>query len=173
VTWKVGGLPNSAVLYHLEPIEMDANAASALFVRCSYPETLAALLASEDAVLARSNTPPGDLRDLPAKTVAFMFVLREIAEDPAVVERADLLRPIAAHLPSLGRPVGCPRHSRDAHRGRRRRARAPLIPSELQWRGPDAVRQIGRLVGTPYVAWRPPVAAPGIPRKRASIRASI
>lgn len=33
--------------------------------------------------MARSNTPPEAIADLPAKTVAFMFIFREIAEDPA------------------------------------------------------------------------------------------
>jgi hypothetical protein len=82
VTWKVGGLPKGAPLYHLKPIELDANAASALFLREHYPDQLQAILESEDGVLARSNTPPGSLDDLPAKTVCFMFSLREVAENP-------------------------------------------------------------------------------------------
>jgi hypothetical protein len=82
VCWKVGGLPKAASLYHLKPTELDANAASAIFVRAHYPAELQAMLESEDGVLARSNTPPGSLDDLPTKTVCFMFCLREVAEEP-------------------------------------------------------------------------------------------
>jgi len=83
VAWKIGGLPRAAALYHLKPIELDANAASAMFLRRCYPSHVASVLESDDSVLARSNTPPGPLVDLPAKTVAFMFCLREVAEDSA------------------------------------------------------------------------------------------
>ncbi len=82
VSWKVGGLPKAAFLYHAKPIELDANAASALYLRERYPTQLRAILDSEDGVLARSNIPPGALDDLPTKTVCFMFTLREVAEDP-------------------------------------------------------------------------------------------
>jgi hypothetical protein len=82
VCWKVGGLPKAASLYHLKPTELDANAASAMFVREHYPDQLQAILESEDGVLARSNTPPGSLDDLPTKTVCFIFCLREVAEAP-------------------------------------------------------------------------------------------
>jgi hypothetical protein len=37
ISWKAGGLPRSNVLYHLKPIEMDANAASASVPRGSLP----------------------------------------------------------------------------------------------------------------------------------------
>jgi hypothetical protein len=82
VGWKIGGLPRAAALYHLKPIELDANAASAVFLRTYYPSHVASVLESDDSVLARSNTPPGPLVELAAKTVAFMFCLREVAEDP-------------------------------------------------------------------------------------------
>jgi len=36
VSWKAGGLPRSTGLYHLKPIEMDANAASAVFLQATY-----------------------------------------------------------------------------------------------------------------------------------------
>lgn len=81
-SWKVGDLPGGAALYHHKPIELDANAASASFLRQHYPDEVGAILDGGDGVLARSKTPPGDLLDLPAKTVAFMFGLREVAEDP-------------------------------------------------------------------------------------------
>jgi hypothetical protein len=83
VSWKIGGLPKAAPLYHLKPTELDANAASAMFLRQGYAAHIDAVLDGGDAVLARSNTPPGRLDDLSTKTVCFMFCLREVAEDPA------------------------------------------------------------------------------------------
>lgn len=101
--WKAGGLAGSSVLYNLKPIEIDANAASAKFLREYHAAVIADILQGEDASLARSNTPPGSLEDLPAKTVAFMFLFREIAEDPARAldgmtfeSRLSLLSPLAA-----------------------------------------------------------------------------
>lgn len=79
---KVGGLPKGALLYNLMPIELDANAAAARFLRTHHGALVADILRGDDAVLARSNTPPEAIADLPAKTVAFMFIFREIAEDP-------------------------------------------------------------------------------------------
>jgi hypothetical protein len=65
-------------MYHLKPVESDANAASGELLHAEGVQEL--VLASPDAVLGRSNTPPGDLADLPAKSVAFMFTLREVAD---------------------------------------------------------------------------------------------
>jgi len=81
---RVGGLPGGALIYNLMPIELDANAAAADFLAAHHPAAVTDILDGEDAALARSNTPPEAIIDLPAKTVAFMFVFREIAEDPNV-----------------------------------------------------------------------------------------
>ncbi|HEX3804854.1 MAG TPA: hypothetical protein VHV75_18660 [Solirubrobacteraceae bacterium] len=83
VLWKVGGLPGGALLYQSKPIELDANAASARFLHRHFSDVVEKILEGPDAALARPNTPPGDLSDLSAKTVAFMFCLREVAEEPA------------------------------------------------------------------------------------------
>lgn len=83
VSWKVGGLSGSGLLYNFKPTELDANGASAMFLRRHYPDEVEVILEGEDSALARSNTPPGSLLDLPAKTVAFLFSFREVAEDPA------------------------------------------------------------------------------------------
>ncbi|MBN8867165.1 MAG: hypothetical protein J0H98_06400 [Solirubrobacterales bacterium] len=83
---RVGGLANSAPYYSLQPLELDANAASAQFLRESYGEFVDQILESDDGPLARSNTLPGDLRKLPAKCVAFLYLFREEAmsnESPA------------------------------------------------------------------------------------------
>jgi hypothetical protein len=80
---KVGGLKGGASLYNLMPTEVDANAAAAGFLRAHHGAVVADVLRGDDAALARSNTPPEEIADLPAKTVAFIFIFREIAEDPA------------------------------------------------------------------------------------------
>jgi hypothetical protein len=83
IQWKVGGLPGGTNLYNLKPVEADANAAAAMYLRDHHADQVGRILDGDDAALARSNTAPGDLDDLPAKTVAFIFQYREIAEDPA------------------------------------------------------------------------------------------
>jgi hypothetical protein len=83
VKWKVGGLPGGVYLYNAKPTEIDANAAAAAYLRKAHTLEVPGILKSKDGVLARSKTPPEALDDLPAKTVAFIFQFREIAEDPA------------------------------------------------------------------------------------------
>jgi hypothetical protein len=78
---KAGGLAGGGEFYNLIPTEIDANAAAAEFLRQEHPEFITQVLGGDDGALARSNTPPGDLGDLPAKLVAFMFIFHEIAED--------------------------------------------------------------------------------------------
>ena len=80
--WKVGGLPRGGILYGLIPAEMDANAAAAKFLRERRPKAVDAVLNSDHNVLARSNTDPGPLNDLPTKMIAFLYLLREVADDP-------------------------------------------------------------------------------------------
>ena len=80
--WKVGGLPRGGVLYGLIPAEMDANAAAAKFLRERRPGAINAVLNSDYNALARSNTDPGPLTDLPTKMIAFLYLLREVADDP-------------------------------------------------------------------------------------------
>jgi len=41
------------------------------------------VLESDDGVLARSHTDPGPLDDLPPKMVVFIYLLREVPDDPA------------------------------------------------------------------------------------------
>lgn len=98
VGWKVGGLPGGAALYHLKPVESDANAASARYLRTCHGDVVDELLDGPDGVLARSNTLPGELEDLPSKTVAFMFTMREIAEDPVHGQPTFEQRLAAIHL---------------------------------------------------------------------------
>jgi hypothetical protein len=80
--WKVGGLPGGGILYGLIPAEMDANAAAAKFLRERRPEAINMVLNSDCNALARSNTDPGPLTDLPTKMIAFLYLLREVADDP-------------------------------------------------------------------------------------------
>jgi hypothetical protein len=80
--WKVGGLPRGGILYGLIPAEMDANGAAASFLRERRSEAIDDVLNSDYNVLARSNTPPGPLNELPTKMVAFLYLMREVADDP-------------------------------------------------------------------------------------------
>jgi hypothetical protein len=81
--WKAGGLDGSGVFYNLKPLEQDANAAAAMLLRRSYAEHVACVLETDDAALARSLTPPGEPGTLMARTVCFLFLFAETAEDPA------------------------------------------------------------------------------------------
>jgi len=81
--WKVGGLPRGGILYGLIPAEMDANAAAARFLRDRRPGAICDVLNSDYNVLARSNTPPGPLSELPTKMVALLYMMREVVDDPA------------------------------------------------------------------------------------------
>lgn len=85
--WKVGGLPRGGILYGLIPAEMDANAAAAKLLRERRPEAINAVLSSDYNALARSNTDPGALSDLPTKMIAFLYLLREVADDPTRSQR--------------------------------------------------------------------------------------
>lgn len=81
--WKAGGLDGSGVFYNLKPNELDANAAAAMLLRSRYPEYVAPVLETDDAALARSLTPPSEPGTLIARTVCFLFLFAETAEDPA------------------------------------------------------------------------------------------
>ena len=81
--FKVGGLPGGGAFYNLRPSEQDANAASAMLLRERFaPEIVNAILDSEEGALARSLTPPGDPRRLPTRTVCFLFLFVDVAEEP-------------------------------------------------------------------------------------------
>ena len=75
-------MPRGGILYGLIPAEMDANAAAAKFLRERRPEAINMVLNSDYNALARSNTDPGPLTDLPTKMIAFLYLLREVADDP-------------------------------------------------------------------------------------------
>jgi hypothetical protein len=77
---KVGGLSGGAVIYNCKPIEIDANAAAAVYVRRHYPHTVDELLSTPVANLVRSNTGPEDPGTLLRRTVCFLFQFQSIAE---------------------------------------------------------------------------------------------
>jgi hypothetical protein len=107
-SWKVGGMPRGAALYGLIPAEMDSNTAAARFLRERRPSVVQDVLESDDGQLARSHTDPGPLSDLPTKMVAFLFLLREIADDPGTLAAGtDLRGPLAVRQRQGSRHVGC------------------------------------------------------------------
>jgi hypothetical protein len=80
---KMADREGDRALYHFKPTEMDADDAAATFLGLRHPDQVAPMLESFDSPLARSKTPPGPIADLSAKTVAFLFQLKELAEDLA------------------------------------------------------------------------------------------
>lgn len=98
VLWKVGGLTGGALYYTVKPIEMDANAAAAVFLRNRWGQLVDDVLRDPDgSALAKSNTAPGALENLPAKTVAFLFCLREAADEWAAAEGTSIEELLGLH----------------------------------------------------------------------------
>ena len=77
---KVGGLPGGSDLYNQKPMEQDANAAAAMYLREHHSAQVDAILRGRCAPLARSNTPSESLDTLLARTVAYLFQFRDICE---------------------------------------------------------------------------------------------
>ncbi len=79
--FKAAGMSGSSVFYNLKPTEQDANAAAAMLLRDLFgPTMVEAVLDSQDAVLARSHTPPGRLDTLLPRTVCFIYLFADIVE---------------------------------------------------------------------------------------------
>jgi hypothetical protein len=77
---KVGGLHGGTDLYNQKPIEQDANAAAAMYLREHHADHVDAILHGPCAQLTRSNTPPESTDTLLARTIAFLFQFRDICE---------------------------------------------------------------------------------------------
>jgi len=77
---RVGGLPSGTDLYNFKPMELDANAAAAMYLRDHHPEHLDAILKGPHASLARSLTPPETPETLLERTVACLFLFRDICD---------------------------------------------------------------------------------------------
>jgi hypothetical protein len=76
---KLAGLPRTATFTNLKPIEQDANAASAMYIRNRFPQAVDSLLDDiDDAPLVRSLTPPGRHETLVARMIAFLFLYEEL-----------------------------------------------------------------------------------------------
>lgn len=99
---KAGGLRSSTDLYNQKPIEQDANAAAALYLREYHVDHVDAILRGPCAQLARSNTPPESLGTLLARTVACLFQFRDICVrdtgDIAFAKRLDVYDKRAGRL---------------------------------------------------------------------------
>jgi hypothetical protein len=76
---KLVGLPSGRVFTNLKPLEQDANAASAVFLRRRMPDAIEALLDDPgDAPLARSLTPAGSPETLVTRMVAFLYLYEDL-----------------------------------------------------------------------------------------------
>lgn len=89
VLWaRVGRLPGGPQIYNLKPMELDANAASAEYLRDRYPNAVAEILESDHGNCARCLTGPQQLDTLLVRTVAFLYLFRDEAmalADPSSV----------------------------------------------------------------------------------------
>jgi hypothetical protein len=93
---RVGGLPGGTELYNLKPMELDANAAAAMYLRKCHPGHVDAILDGPFAGLARSLTPPEDPATLLTRTVACLFLFRDVCErdvEGRDIKFAQFLRP--------------------------------------------------------------------------------
>lgn len=70
-------------LINSSPIEADANAAAARYVRERYAGSVSALMAGPDHYLVDATAPPGDPSTLIRRTVDFLWQFRDICDDPA------------------------------------------------------------------------------------------
>lgn len=82
---RVGTLPGGSLLYTLMPIEMDANAAGAMFALDRYgPDRIRGRLEADppdpDAAALRSLIGPEPIETLPERMVAFMIANRGLCE---------------------------------------------------------------------------------------------
>jgi hypothetical protein len=77
---KAGGLPGSTDLYNQKPMEQDANAAAAMYLRAYHSAHVEAILRGPCPQFARSNAPSEALDTLLARTVACFFQYRDICE---------------------------------------------------------------------------------------------
>jgi hypothetical protein len=70
---------NYRELFHLQPVEWDADASASMFLRRhpAHSAVVRDLLENVDTYLVRSELPPGDTSKLVARTVAFLFSLRD------------------------------------------------------------------------------------------------
>jgi hypothetical protein len=76
---KLRGLPRGRIFTNLIPLEQDANAASAMFLRRRWPDAVAVLLEDDgDAPLARSLTPPGSHETLVTRLIAFLYLYEDL-----------------------------------------------------------------------------------------------
>lgn len=80
---RVGGLPGSAFLYQVIPVEMDANASSALFVRNYFrPDRIDTLLRAgdRDGPAIRSLVGPPSIDTLSERMIRFFATMPDLGE---------------------------------------------------------------------------------------------
>jgi hypothetical protein len=75
---KVGGLPGGPAFYNQKPVEQDANAAAAMYLRKHHPDHVDLILDGPMSHLARSLTPPESFDTLLARTVACLYQYRDV-----------------------------------------------------------------------------------------------
>jgi hypothetical protein len=102
---KLRGLVGGNRFTNLKPVEQDANAASAVFLRARWPDEVTALLDDpNDGPLARSLTPPGSTATLVTRMVAFLYLYEDLCAALeatwaiSFAQHLDRIAPGAGHL---------------------------------------------------------------------------
>jgi hypothetical protein len=102
---KLLGLPSGNVFTNLKPTEQDANAASAMFLRARFPESVEEVLNHrDDAPLARSLTPPAPTATLVRRMVALLYVYEDLCV--ALATRKGWTGGFAYHLDDFAQAPG-------------------------------------------------------------------
>ncbi len=102
---KVGGLAGSSLAYTLMPIELDANAAGAMFATARYGRNrIVQLLRDGDrsAAALRSNVGPEPIETLPERMLAFLVANRGLCEAYADSVRFSFDEILEANWPGAG-----------------------------------------------------------------------
>lgn len=102
---RVGGLPGNGLLYGTIPNELDANAASAVFVRERYGEArIRELLEARDpdSGAFRSLVGPAPVESLPERLLAFFMLHRDLCEAYAEQQGFDFRQLLDLHWHGSG-----------------------------------------------------------------------
>jgi hypothetical protein len=99
---RVGGLPGGGFLYQLIPVELDANAAAATYVRGRFGEArISMLLAADhpDSAAFRSLVPPPARETLADRMLHFFATIPDLCELRADRERMSFAEILAREWP--------------------------------------------------------------------------
>lgn len=100
-----GGLPGSALLYQMIPVEFDANAAAAVFVRSRFgDERITELLETgdKDSAAFRALVPPPPIESLPDRMVQFLAIMPDLCRRLAARQGSEFTTILDRHWKGAG-----------------------------------------------------------------------